>query len=124
MELSSHNEMASFNEIDYGMIFVREMKESVLIGKKIDVNSLPSELIDDDKVLIPKGSDMDYYSSGAQHYGGFNYKVLEAIENTSFQFGYLHGDDQVDVISPNNLEHVMARLMDKSNFRLFYSELY
>lgn len=105
--------MASFNDIDYGMIFVRETKESVFIGKKIDVNSLPSQLIDDDKVLIPKGSVMDSYSSGAQHYGGFNYQVIKKIKDTSYEFGYLHGDGQVDVISPNSLEHVTARLRDK-----------
>ena len=105
--------MARFEDIDPGMIFVRETEESVLIGKKVDINSLPYQLIDDDKVLIPKESNMDSYCLGAQHYGGFNYRVLDRIKNIQFQFGYLHGDNQVDVISPNSLERVTERLIDK-----------
>lgn len=108
--------MAYYKDTDSGMIFVRESKEAdgpIFIGKKLDVESLPPQMYEDDKILIPKGANKSDYCDSARHYGGFNYKVLKGIKDTTHTFGYFYGDSIVDVISPDSLERVAERLLDK-----------
>lgn len=108
--------IAYYKDTDSGMIFVRESKEAdgpIFIGKKLDVKSLPPQMYEDDKMLIPKGTNRSDYCDSAKHYGGFNYKVLKGIKNTTHQFGYFFRESIVDVISPDSLERVAEILLDK-----------
>ncbi len=106
--------MTCFNDIEPGMIFYTKMKNNFMIAKKIDIQSLPLFFIDGDKIKLPiEEIDSNQFSVGAQKYRGFNYQVL-FLAKEIYQFGYMHGDENVEVISPNKLEKYVTLFSDSN----------